>query len=225
MNKAFVINLDSKLEQFQEVRDAFLPYGIECERFSAIRNEVRQVGASLSFLTLIALAKKEAWPFVMILEDDCVPRAAMSEWPAVSKYLLKNKKHWDVFLGGAAYVDPRVLRNDFKSEKEKAVDIIECSHAVLSHFSIFNESSYDRLLQWHELPLPPEQRPVIDAFIPQAVTRIWVPSPLMVWQKIHSGTDLTFICMKAEEKLKYFSEQIRRSPKARLFGRWLKTIS
>lgn len=225
INKAFVINLDSKQEQFHEVQQAFEPYGIECERFSAIRHEVRQVGASLSFLTLIAQAKKEKAPWVMILEDDCIPRPEMSEWPAISKYLFQNKKSWDVFLGGSAYVYPHVLRNDFKTKKEAALDIIECSHAVLSHFAIFNESSYDSLLRWHELPLPPEKRPVIDAFIPESCSRIWTTSPHIAWQKVHSGTDLRAICMKSEEKLKYFSKQMRMSWKHRLLGRYLKTLS
>ncbi len=225
MNKAFVINLDSKLECFQEVKEAFKPYGIESERFSAIRHEVRQVGASLSFLTLIEQARKKKAPWIMILEDDCVPRPAMSEWSSISKYLIKNKKHWDVFLGGTAYVYPRVLRNDFKGEEKTLLEIIECSHAVLSHFSIFNESSYDQLLGWHQLPALPEKRPVIDAFIPQCTKRIWTSSPHIVWQKVHNGTDLTGICLKAEEKLKHFSEQIRKSCKYRLLGHWMRTIS
>lgn len=224
ISKAFVINLDSKSEQFVEVKQAFQPYGIECERFSAIQNEVRQVGASLSFLTLIERAKKKKAPWVMILEDDCVPRPEMDEWSAVSNYLCQNKKRWDVFLGGAAYVYPRALQNNFK-KKGMPLDIIECSHAVLSHFAIFNESSYDRLLEWYNLPLPLEKRPVIDAFIPAVCSRIWIPSPNMVWQKVHSGTDLTAVCLRAEQKLKYFSDQMRISWKYRLFKRWLKTIS
>lgn len=225
INKAFVINLDSKPEQFEEVKQAFQPYGIRCKRFSAIKNEVRQVGASLSFLTLIAQAKKEKAPWVMILEDDCIPRPEMDEWSAVSNYLVQNKKRWDVFLGGAAYVYPRVLRNDFKPKRGITLDVIECSHAVLSHFAVFNESSYDRLLKWYNLPLPLAKRPVIDAFIPVSCSRIWIPFPNMVWQKVHSGTDLTAVCVRAEQKLKYFSEQMRLSWRYRLFRRWLKTIA
>ncbi len=225
INKAFVINLDSKQEQFHEVKQAFEPYGIECERFSAITHQEKKVGASLSFLSLIAKAKKEKAPWIMIFEDDCVPRPAMKEWPAISQYLIKNKKHWDVFLGGAGYIWPKVLRNDFKTEKTIPVDIIECCYAVLSHFAIFNESSYDELLKWHDLSLPPGKRPVIDVFMGERFSRIWVSSPNIAWQKIHSGTDLTDLFLTTEKKLKYFSEQIKKSKKARLLGRWLRTIS
>lgn len=41
MNKAFVINLDAKPEQFQEVQQIFLPYGIKCERFAAVVDKKR----------------------------------------------------------------------------------------------------------------------------------------------------------------------------------------
>jgi|GEM_PF-4499262 len=42
MNKAFVINLDSAEKEFQEVQNAFLPFGIECERFLLLLMEINK---------------------------------------------------------------------------------------------------------------------------------------------------------------------------------------
>jgi len=67
MNQAFVINLDFRKNRFKEVQQEFLPFGIECERFSAIRHEKGALGCTLSHLALIARAKEENWPWVMVL--------------------------------------------------------------------------------------------------------------------------------------------------------------
>ena len=225
INKAFVINLDSKPEQFYEVQEAFLPYGIECERYIAIRHSLKQIGCTMSQLDIIQRAKKEQWPYVLVIEDDCVPQKEMKEWPAISRYLMNHKKEWEVFLGGSAYVHPQVLRNDFQPEKESSLDIIECSDGVMAHFAVYNESSYDRLLAWYDLPMPEEERPIFDIFMTKNFSRIWMTSPFIAWQKSHDNVDQTEITLHAEEKLKYFSEEIRKSRKARWLGRLLKKIS
>ncbi|MBX9577073.1 MAG: glycosyltransferase family 25 protein [Chthoniobacterales bacterium] len=224
MNKAFVINLESQEKLFTAVQQAMLPYGLECERFVVTPDEHKQIGCTMSHLDLITQAKEKAWPYLIVLEDDCDVREAMQTWPAVFEYLLKEKNRWDIFLGGAMYVHPKTLRLNFKSQQSIEVEIIECLHAVAAHFIIYNQTSYDRLLQWYDLPGPLEKRPNIDNLYDKFQLKTWVTSPFLAWQKPRPGNDLTEPLQEAEDRLQYFTQSLRSCLKYRLFSRWLKAI-
>ena len=51
MNKAFVINLDSAEKEFQEVQQAFLPFGIERERFVVTPDGNKQIGCTMGYFS------------------------------------------------------------------------------------------------------------------------------------------------------------------------------
>ncbi|MFI0347195.1 MAG: glycosyltransferase family 25 protein [Chthoniobacterales bacterium] len=224
MNKAFVINLDTEQETFATVQQELLPYGIECERFIVKRDKYKQIGCTISHLSLIAQAKEKKWPYLIVIEDDCIAREAMHEWPIIAQFLQQEKNRWDLFLGGALYVHPKKLHTNFKP-KSMEIEMIECLHAVTAHFIIYNDTSYDRLLQWHDLPMPLEERPILDHFFEKCNFKIWVTSPCLAWQKPHHDSDFTELFEHAEGKLHYFTKSIRSCLKYRLFGRWLRTIS
>ncbi|MBM3857439.1 MAG: hypothetical protein FJ390_05685 [Verrucomicrobia bacterium] len=224
MNRAFVINLDSQEPLFTALQQEMLAYGLECERFVVTPDEHKQIGCTMSHLELIARAKKEGWPYLIVLEDDCMTRKAMKAWPTVFQYLLKEKKRWDIFLGGAMYVHPKKLQLDFKKEGPIKIEIIECQHAVAAHFIIYNQTSYDRLLQWYELPAPLAKRPNIDNLYDKFQLRTWAASPMLAWQKPRTGNDFTTPLQHAENKLSHFAQSLRRCLKYRLFGRWLREI-
>jgi len=221
MNKAFVINLDSQEELFQEVEQAFLPYGLECERYIVTPDGNKQIGCTITHLDLIAEAKEKNWPYVIVLEDDCTAREAMKDWPALSQFLLQERNRWDIFLGGALYVHPHKLQTGFRAEE---MAVIECLRAVTAHFIIYNQSSYEHMLQWHDHPLPPNERPNIDNFFDESTLKIWSSSPGIAWQKPRLGCDWTDDFQHAEEKLHYFSLSLKRCLKYRLLGRWMKEI-
>ena len=211
MNSAIVINLDSRREQFEEVRRSFNPYSISCERFSAIEHEEGFVGCALSHLKIIEEAKKNHWPWVMVLEDDCVAREAMKDWPEISRFLMQQKDRWDVFIGGTTYLQPIKCEQDFHRSQPRRIDLVECRDVHATHFIIYNKSSYECLLAWHDLPQLPEQRDPIDVFIQKCSLRTWVPSPFIAWQKVHYSAiqkkvvnyDAAF--QEAEHYLDYFA--------------------
>jgi hypothetical protein len=224
VNRAFIINLDTQEELFTEVQQQMLPYGLVCERFVVTPDEHKQIGCSISHLELIARAKEEGWPYLIVLEDDCTVRTAMEAWPAIAQYLLRHQDRWDIFLGGSTQVHPKELQLDFQPETSMNVEIVACLHAVTAHFIIYNKNSYDRLLRWHDLPEPLEQRPLIDQFFEKCQLKILTPSPMIAWQKPRPGNDFTEFFKRAEEKLSYFTQSLRCCLKYRLFGRWMKTI-
>ena len=227
MNQAFVINLDTQLETFLEVQQELKSYGIQCQRHVVTREPHKQISCTMTHLALIAEAKKKKWPYLFIIEDDCISRQALQEWPAISKFLLQEKDSWDIFLGGILYPWPKKLVTHFKNEGPEKMEIIECSHGVTAHFIIYNQSSYDRMLKWHELPMPLVDRCNIDNLFEKYQLKIWVPSPFVALQKPHSNSDWTKEFERAEKKLQYFSMEVKKSLKYRLLHRWLnlKTVS
>lgn len=207
MNKAFVINLDSRKEQFKEVQRAFKPFAIKCERFRAIHHENGALGCTLSHLELIARAKRKSWPYVMIWEDDAIPREAMKHWPLVSRFLQEQQGEWDVFFGGVIFIHPLKKIATLAPD----VTIIEGLLPLATHFMIYHQSSYDRLLAWHEWSIMPlDKRLPIDVFIQLSQVKTWTPSSFLAWQKPHFSdvlqkmNECTFSFMKAEKTLNTF---------------------
>ena len=207
MNKAFVINLDSRKKRFKEVQREFLPFGIKCERFPAIRHERGALGCTLSHLALIARAKEEGWPWVMALEDDCVAREVMKQWPLVAAFLEQQQGEWDVFFGGLIFMHP------IKKIATLApgLAVIEGVLPLAAHFMIYHESSYDRLLAWHQWSvMPDEHKPAIDIFIQLSQVKTWTTSPFLAWQKPHFSdvlkemNDCTLAFKRAEQLMNAF---------------------
>lgn len=207
MNKAFVINLDSRKKQFKEVQREFFPFGIECERFPAIWHERGALGCTLSHLALIARAKEEGWPWVMVLEDDCVAREAMKQWPLVAAFLQQQQAEWDVFLGGLVAMYPMKKIATLAPK----LTIIEGLLPLATHFMIYHQSSYNRLLAWHEWwAMPFDQRPAIDIFIQLSQVKTWTISSFLAWQKPHFSdvlkemNDCTLAFKRAEQLMNAF---------------------
>ncbi|MBX9577070.1 MAG: hypothetical protein K2W97_01170 [Chthoniobacterales bacterium] len=206
MNNAFVINLDSRKKQFKEVQREFLPFRIECERFSAIRHERGALGCTLSHLALIARAKEEGWPWVMVLEDDCVAREAMKQWPLVASFLQQQQGEWDVFFGGLIFMHPIKKIAALAPE----LTIIEGLLPLATHFMIYHQSSYDRLLAWHHFAMPLDKKPAIDIFIQLSQVKTWTTSAFLAWQKPHFSdvlqemNDCTLAFKRAEQLMNAF---------------------
>lgn len=207
MNKAFVINLDSRKKQFKETQQAFAPFGIKCERSRAIRHERGALGCTLSHLELIAHAKEKGWPWVMVLEDDAMPREAMKYWPLVAAFLEQEQEHWDVFFGGVIFMRP--LKKIVTLRPDLAV--VEGLLPLATHFMIYHQSSYNRLLAWHQWSvMPDEHKPAIDIFIQLSQVKTWTTSSFLAWQKPHFSdvlqemNDCTLSFMQAEKILNAF---------------------
>ena len=222
METAFVINLDSKQEEFARLQQQFLLYHIQCKRFPAVAHQRGSTGCTLSHLSLIRRAKEEQWPWILIIEDDCLVRHEMKEWPLIKNFLQQHKNEWDIFLGGLSMPHGMKLMTHFKTKAP--LNLVECKRGFLMHFSIINSSSYDKLLSWHELPQPQEERPIIDIYAQEFDFRIWTTSPFIAWQKPHDGIDYTTTFVNDSYQLYRFCEKVKKSFKYRFFRSWIKGI-
>jgi hypothetical protein len=210
MNKAFVINLDADQENFDEVSKQLLFHKIESERFSAIHHLHGFVGCALSHLTLVEYAKKQHWPSIMIVEDDCLFRDNMKEWPFIKEFLETQSEDWDLFIGGTTYLQPVQWKLDHKKVLSRGVDIVQCRDVHATHFIIYHQRSYESVLGWYDLSVSLEKRPPIDVFIQQCYLRTWVPTPFIAWQKPRysrvrkTAVNYESSFKKAEDYLAYF---------------------
>jgi len=72
-------------------------------RFSAIQHEVGPVGAYMSHIAVLKLAKANAWNRVLILEDDVMWKNFESDYERLCK-LIETPK-WDVCMLGGTYIE------------------------------------------------------------------------------------------------------------------------
>ena len=129
LDKIIYINLDER-EDRREIMSSFFEKGQipsdKIQRFSAIKHEIGAVGASLSHIAVLKLAKTSGWKNILILEDDV-------EW-VESKYdEIENlmKQSWDVFMLGGSYVEQ---------------EGIKIKYAYSAYSYIVREHYYDKLL-------------------------------------------------------------------------------
>ena len=112
VDKVVYINLDYRtdrrisMEKF--LRDGRIPED-KVLRFSATKHEVGPVGAYMSHIAVLKLAKTNSWKRVLILEDDVMWKNFDSDYDRLCKLI--ETPGWDVCMLGGVYIDtspPRI---------------------------------------------------------------------------------------------------------------------
>jgi hypothetical protein len=224
---AKVINLDKCPKNFDQVKSEFAPHGIQCIRAIAKINKHPTVGCTQSHLALVRSALENNEPYIIVFEDDCMPLNAMDYWPDLWDYLSANRRSWDLFYGGATMVHPVRWECGFLHPINR---IIECRHALSVHFVIYNDSSFNRALEWFDLPESEEQRPIIDTWLTSIGLRIWTVTPMLAIQRpsfsYNQGrmVDYTDHFERAETKLNEFVKMRKKAFIYKIFKDYLKRL-
>lgn len=155
-DKAYVINLDSRGDRWERIKEKFKDSVFQLERFSAISDSVGWKGCGNSHMALIQMAKDNNLPSILIIEDDCNPSKEFNDyWPKIKKWLDANKNKWDIFIGGNTYYG-----SVFTSSNDKQTNTIQpvCTikpdiklyytKLLCLHFYYLNGSVYDSFLEW-----------------------------------------------------------------------------
>jgi hypothetical protein len=88
-----------------EVENEFQGWPTKPERVSAVKFSPGWKGCSFSHLKSIKLAKSRNYPWVLIIEDDCIiTKSAVEQFNLLLPYLWKNRTEWDIFLGGSTFL-------------------------------------------------------------------------------------------------------------------------
>lgn len=133
-----VINLDDRPDRWSEIQKEFEGWP-SLERISAVKESPGWKGCNKSHLKVIKEAKKRNYPWILVLEDDCVVKPdSLTRFKELLPSLWNIKNEYDVFLGGATFI--------------KDVSIIQYSPPLFkmkgytTHFCLYPSSSYDKLI-------------------------------------------------------------------------------
>ena len=135
----FVINLDNRQDRMKEIRTEFKDWPVPIERISAIKLSPGWKGCFASHLKCIQTAKDRNYPWVVILEDDCIlTQNAIHRFQELLPFLWNNRQRWDMFNGGVTYLKhhKRISRNPSVYEV----------HGYATNFYMVHNSAYDRIL-------------------------------------------------------------------------------
>jgi len=106
VDKVVYINLDYRTDRHISMEKFFEAGKIPQEkvvRFSAIQHEVGPVGAYMSHIAALKLAKSNAWNRVLILEDDVMWKNFENDYERLCKLI--ESQTWDVCMLGGVYID------------------------------------------------------------------------------------------------------------------------
>jgi len=166
----FCINLDERKEKWEATQEAFAGTGIVPQRFSAIKHTEGWRGCGASHVAVARKAMLAGLPWVLVIEDDCVPADDFAErWPAVRDALWEERDAWDMFLGGPTYVKGPA---QFHGKH-----LVEIESAFATHFYVLNVSAYTKAIAWN-----PDRHGPIDVYYSDQF-RIVTTQPLLAYQR------------------------------------------
>jgi glycosyl transferase family 25 len=132
-----VINLDHRADRWAETIAAFP--GMPLERFSSIKEPSGVDGCRKSHLAVVRVAKERNYPWVAIMEDDCMPYPHFQhEYNSILPLLWKHKSEWDIFNSG-----PINLKSMYRLEH----NLVRVDTSTCIQFYIVNSTAYDGILE------------------------------------------------------------------------------
>ena len=167
---ALVINLDHRTDRIEEIKKEFQGWPTRIERISAVKKSPGWKGCSESHLKCVRVAKERKYPWVLIIEDDCMlTEGGDKRFQRILPYLWANKDRWDIFNGGVHFMSEIKI-------VDKEMQIFEV-RAVANHFYIVNSTAYDKILEGH--PVEPDEP--IDTYYQKYTT--WTMTPAIAAQR------------------------------------------
>lgn len=136
----YVINLKERVDRFEYIKNEFNNYNLNI--IEAIKHNEGWKGCFKSHKKCIKIAIKKKLDFIIVMEDDCLKTKYFdNKINEIINYLSNNKEKWDIFLGGVtcAYNEKNELIN-------KNIGLIKINWGKTSHFTIYNSSCYDEIL-------------------------------------------------------------------------------
>lgn len=138
--KAYCINLDSRPDKWKATETAFSDSGLTLQRFSGIVKSEGWRGCGASHVALAHEAMRLRLPYVIIVEDDCVPVADFGvRFPLLLK-ALEADSGWDMFLGGPTNVQGPI---------DVREPLIEIERGFALHFYVLKACAYEKAIAWN----------------------------------------------------------------------------
>ena len=166
----FCINLDDREDKWAETQASFKGTGIVPKRFSAIRHSEGWRGCGASHVAIAREAMRKGLPWVLIIEDDCVPVADFAaRWPTIKRALWNERNAWDIFLGGPTYIQGPV--------EPRGKHLLEIEGGYALHFYVLQAAAFGKVIAWN-----PDRDGPIDVYYSN-ILRIVTTYPLLAKQR------------------------------------------
>jgi hypothetical protein len=137
----YVINLDHRVDRWENIKKISHSCGIQPIRVSAVKASPGWHGCGLSHKKVAEIARENNDPWYLVLEDDAV--FSQDQWKAfinLLPWLYEHKSEWDIFTGGVGSVEHFQLISKFPLLYEVK--------GFCSHFYLVNISAYNTFISW-----------------------------------------------------------------------------
>lgn len=166
--KVLVINLDARHDRWKRVSSMLDEFGVDYERFPAIKASPGWLGCGLSHSAAAEEAKRRRYMWVLVLEDDCViTKENWRRFEELLPWLWKNRGEWNLFNGGLTYAN-----NVEVLDKKKA---LLRSNGFAMHFILYQPAVYDTIRRWNRAE-------PVDVYVDKKIKAI-APYPLIATQE------------------------------------------
>ncbi len=159
----FCINLDKRADRWQEFQDTWSASYPQIQRFSGIVGPTGVDGCRESHFAVIRAVKEAGYPWVCIMEDDCIPyEHFQEEFPKALAKLWKHRDKWSIFNGG-----PIALQSITRVDGQLLhIDTWACTQCI-----IINASAYNTILNDYSNEKPG----AVDMYYKLYPTMCWTP--------------------------------------------------
>ncbi len=139
LNKC-VINLPERPERLAAFKKelVYLPCS-NLTVMNGVNHSVSLKGIGQAHLNCVLLAKQNEWPYVLIMEDDCVFQGKEQTYDYLLNCLSNLPENWDILLGGLYFSKLLTPVNEFWNQTGEF-----CG----THFYIVNSNCYDEILKY-----------------------------------------------------------------------------
>lgn len=181
--KPYVINLDKSTSRWKKLQTDWKGV-FNLTRVSAVEKTPGWMGCALSHIKIIEQAKARKDPWVLVWEDDCIPRLRNGEhtspivikqlWNTTLEKLSQHMEQWDIVLGATSQVIGKATYDSALSTK--LVKMYKITNGFTTHWTLYNASVYDRMIAWKIKSALP-----IDVYM-YSIARVHVTKPFLAEQ-------------------------------------------
>jgi glycosyl transferase family 25 len=144
----FVINLEDRKDRWNEIQQNFKSWPVKLERIDAVKESPGWKGCLKSHKKAAQIALDNKLPWVLVLEDDCIPangNTSFTQFRSLLPYLWETRESWEIFSGG-----PTVLYDYQIIQKEPILFSVKSYGA---HFMLIQEKAYKKIINSPEEPI------------------------------------------------------------------------
>lgn len=137
----YIINLPERVDRLRQIESELKWLFFDKSHFvvDGIKHARVQTGIALSHMACIQAAKDNQFPYVIIMEDDCIFQAKEKTREYVYKALQDLPDDWEILLGGIYESKGLTKYNEYWSKTKEFCAL---------HFYIVKNTAYDKILSF-----------------------------------------------------------------------------